>query len=63
VITLEFLLCLLGFILVLYAFIDIALIIKEKLNAPEVDRKTTKIIEIVLRENNWEKNERPNFCD
>jgi len=61
VITIEFLLCLLGALLIISAFIDIALTLKEKLEkTPIINKKISRIIEQNYKENNWIRNERPN---
>lgn len=54
----EFLLCLLGVLLIISAFVDVSFIIKEKIEKkPEINIRITKILEREYKKNNWEKNE------
>ena len=60
-ITIEFLLCLLGAILIISTFIDIAFILKEKLEiSPIINKKIDEIIKQNHKEHNWIRNERTN---
>lgn len=54
IISLEFLFCLLGFLLIVSAFIEIAITLKEHLEKkPEIYNKINNIKKVILKENNW----------